>query len=141
MKLHHKTLAKIEKLFNIGLSYAETQEEHYKMCPDMIFIIESYTDFVSSLKFKLKNKENYTQENYHDEIYDYDSMISAWREHLVYRLPDENNENHNDMYSVLFSTLQAADSLIDDDHFYWEEDKTLEINLQNPEEFELDRTF
>jgi len=146
MKLHHKTLAKIEKLFSISLSYTETQEEQYNTYPDMMFIIESYVDFVSSLKFRLKNKEDYTQENYHDEIYEYDSMISAWREHLVYQLPDENNENHNDLYSVLFSTLQAVDSLIDDDHFYWEEDESNEIDLQDTdesssEEFELDRTF
>lgn len=124
MKLHDKTISKINQLFNMGEGFCEQQLVKYEDAPDVSFIINAFDTIFTDFKFKLKIKEAYTIELYHEEIFNFDSIMASWREHLTYYITSDSNDK-NDLYSVLFSILQGIETIVEDDHFYWEEDEEL----------------
>ncbi len=137
MNLHDKTKIKIKQLFDMGNIFCETQSEKYIDRPDVIFIVSAFEKAFGEFSFKLRLKKDYDIELYHDEIFNLDNILSSWREHLVYRLPDDSDKG-NDLYSVLFSVLQGVDTIIDEDHFYWEEDEEDEEITNEEDNYDLE---
>ena len=149
---HDKTKAKVKKLFSIGDSFCDSQLEKYSDSSDIMFIVEAFSTSFSDFDFKLRTSKNYDIEMYHNDIFDLDSILSSWKSNLVYNLPYD-NDNTNDLYTVLFSILQGVEELLDDDHFYWEEDEEkrqeiessidldLEYSLTTNDDDYIERTF
>jgi len=111
MIMHDRTVDKIRKIFGLGTEFCEEQSEIFKSNPDILFIISAFDKAFDGFSFKLRKKENYTLDDYHEEIYDFDSVMSSWRENLPYNIRF-GEEHSNDLYDVLFSTLQAAENII-----------------------------
>jgi len=120
--LHDKTKLKVKRLFEMGDTFCDTQLEKYSEFPDVLFVVDAFGRAFNDFSFKLRVKKDYTLDTYHEEIYELDSLLSAWREHLVHNFPNDTKTN-NDLYDVLFSVLQGVETLCDDDHFAWEEDE------------------
>lgn len=119
MQLHDKTQAKIKKLLDMGWSFLERYESI--KTPDIIFIVSSFEDKFQKINQELMMKK-FNADNFHDSIYDFDNVVSAWMGNLTYRIETE-EKSKNGIYDVLFSVLQGIDNLIDEDHFAWEEDE------------------
>lgn len=128
MTLHDKTLGKINQLFNMGDIFCEQQLIKYQEAPDVSFIIGAFEKIFSDFNFKLKLKKEFTIEQYHEEIFNFDSIMASWREHLIYYISTDSNSK-NDLYSVLFSILQGIETILEDDHFYWDEEE-IEEHIQ-----------
>ena len=141
MKLHDKTKDKLRLLFNHADNFCEKQLELYSEFPDVVFMVTVFETAFSDFSSKLRIKKVYTQEQYHEEIFEIDSILSNWRNHLTYRFPTETSENNNDVYSVLFSILQGSEDIISEDHFYWEDEPTIEPEEDLVDEKFIDKTF
>jgi len=124
MKLHDKTIGKIHKLINMGEDFCEHQLVKYEEAPDVSFVINAFDTIFTDFKFKFIRKKDYTIELYHEEIFNFDSIMSSWLKHLTYYITSDSNDK-NDLYSVLFSILQGIEAIMEDDHFYWEEDEDI----------------
>ena len=134
MNLHKKTQKKIMQLFDIVDIFCEQQFEKYEDYPDVLFVINAYEKIFGEFKYKIKMRDDYTVEMYHEEIFNFDSIMSSWQKHLTYYIASDKNDK-NDLYSVLFSTLQGVETIIDDDHFYWYEEQ--DELAQEPEAIEI----
>jgi len=132
MKIHDKTKAKIKQLFDMGDVFCEQQLLKYEDAPDVSFVINAFEKIFTDYKFKILMKNDYTVEMYHDDIFNFDSVMSSWREHLAYYIASDMNDK-NDLYSVLFSILQGIETILDDDHFYWDEETPEEIEITQVE--------
>lgn len=128
--LHEKTKVKIKKLFEMADTYCDLQLEKLSDYPDALFIIDAFSTMFRESSFKLRAKSGYTCEDYHNDIFEFDLIISSWSNNLVHFLPQASDTN-NDLYIVLFSLLQAAETICDEDHFAWEED---EIDTEEDED-------
>lgn len=128
--IHDKTKEKVKKLFSMGDSFCEKQLEKYSNYPDVMFIIDAFSTAFNEFDYKLRRSKIYDVGKYHEDVFELDSILSSWKSNLIYKLPYD-NDNANDLYTVLFSILQGVEELLDDDHFYWEED---EDNLENAKE-------
>jgi len=120
--LHDKTKIKVKTLLDMGIRFCKTQEEKYKNAPDVSFMTNAFVNIFTDFNFKFGFKKDYGETNFHNDIYDFDNIMSSWQENLIYRLPCD-EENQNNLYGVLFSILQGISSILAEDHFNWEEDK------------------
>jgi hypothetical protein len=129
MQLHNKTINKIKQLFEMSEIFCEQQLIQHETEPDFLFIINSFEKISTDLKFKILMNNNYTIRLYHEDIFNFDSIISNWRDNLSFCI--EKDSNKNDLYSVLFSILQCIETIMEEDYLNFEEDNPVETNKEN----------
>src|SRR5574344_2939283 len=118
MILHNKTKNKIESFLEIAISFIETYDT--KNSPDISFIISAFVSKFKTIKLTISTN-NLKSNDYHNDIYEFDNIISSW----LSNLPDvlsNTEKTQNNIYDVLFSILQAIDNIIEQDHFYCSEE-------------------
>lgn len=118
MILHDKTKNKIESFLEISISFIEKYDTENS--PDISFIITAFVSKFKTIKFTLST-DNLKSNDFHNDIYEFDNMISSWLSNLPNVLSNT-EKTKNNIYDVLFSILQAIDTIIEQDHFYWSEE-------------------
>ena len=118
MILHDKTKNKIESFLEIAISFIEKYDTENS--PDISFIISAFVSKFKTIKFILST-DNLKSNDFHNDIYEFDNMISSWLSNLPNVLSNT-EKTKNNIYDVLFSILQAIDTIIEQDHFYWSEE-------------------
>ena len=118
MILHDKTKNKIESFLEISISFIEKYDTENS--PDISFIISAFVSKFKTIKFILST-DNLKSNDFHNDIYEFDNMISSWLSNLPNVLSNT-EKTKNNIYDVLFSILQAIDTIIEQDHFYWSEE-------------------
>lgn len=118
MKLHDKTKNKIESFLEIAISFIEKYDTENS--PDISFIISAFVSKFKTIKLTISTN-NLKSNDYHNDIYEFDNMISSWLSNLPHVLSNT-EKTKNNIYDVLFSILQAIDNIIEQDHFYWSEE-------------------
>ena len=118
MILHDKTKNKIESFLEIAVSFIEKYDTENS--PDISFIISAFSSKFKTIKLTISTN-NLKSNDYHNEIYEFDNMISSWLSNLPNVLSNT-EKTKNNIYDVLFSILQAIDNIIEQDHFYWSEE-------------------
>ena len=118
MILHDKTKNKIESFLEIAISFIEKYDTENS--PDISFIISAFVSKFKTIKFTLST-DNLKSNDFHNDIYEFDNMISSWLSNLPNVLSNT-EKTKNNIYDVLFSILQAIDTIIEQDHFYWSEE-------------------
>ncbi len=118
MILHDKTKNKIESFLEIAISFIEKYDT--KNSPDISFIISAFVSKFKTIKLTISTN-NLKSNDYHNDIYEFDNIISSWLSNLPHILSNT-EKTQNNIYDVLFSILQAIDNIIEQDHFYWSEE-------------------
>ncbi len=118
MILHDKTKNKIETFLEIAISFIEKYDT--KNSPDISFIISAFVSKFKTIKLTISTN-NLKSNDYHNDIYEFDNIISSWLSNLPHILSNT-EKTQNNIYDVLFSILQAIDNIIEQDHFYWSEE-------------------
>lgn len=118
MILHDKTKNKIESFLEIAISFIEKYDTENS--PDISFIISAFVSKFKTIKLTISTN-NLKSNDYHNDIYEFDNMISSWLSNLPHVLSNT-EKTKNNIYDVLFSILQAIDNIIEQDHFYWSEE-------------------
>lgn len=118
MILHDKTKNKIESFLEIAISFIEKYDT--KNSPDISFIISAFVSKFKTIKLTISTN-NLKSNDYHNDIYEFDNIISSWLSNLPHVLSNT-EKTKNNIYDVLFSILQAIDNIIEQDHFYWSEE-------------------
>ncbi len=118
MILHDKTKNKIETFLEIAISFIEKYDT--KNSPDISFIISAFVSKFKTIKLTISTN-NLKSNDYHNDIYEFDNIISSWLSNLPHVLSNT-EKTKNNIYDVLFSILQAIDNIIEQDHFYWSEE-------------------
>ena len=127
MILHDKTKNKIESFLEIAISFIEKYDT--KNSPDISFIISAFASKFKTIKLTISTN-NLKSNDYHNDIYEFDNIISSWLSNLPHVLSNT-EKTQNNIYDVLFSILQAIDNIIEQDHFYWSEESNTLTEIDN----------
>lgn len=113
MVLSPEAKKKINFIFSTNEYFLDNIIENFKNKSDSLFVISAFENIFSDAKSKLLFSKDFTDVDYHEMIYTFDSVMSAWRDNLPYNM-DFEDEHSNDLYAVLFSSLQAIKNIIEE---------------------------
>lgn len=120
MQIHKKTIAKIKQILSMGEVFINRYSDKGNVA--IVFIIYAFEEKFKEINESLE-KNDFNVSEFHDAIYEFDTVMSSWSQNLSYNI-DSGNTYSNSIYDVLFSVLQGIDKLIEEDHFAWEDEPT-----------------